>query len=194
MRRWLVEHVMTPATKNARKWLKPRPLLREAALYGLVLLAAGFLTNLWMTRNQVSGEPPSLSGQIIEPMAGEYRGRLDLAAYEKPMLLYFFAEWCPICRLQNPVIERLAKDYPVIGVAMQSGSAGKLRRYLDEAGLAIRVINDPDGRISREWGVNGVPAAFIIGPDGTVAYSTRGYATEAGLRGRLWLAGNKVAK
>ncbi len=187
---------MNGQSRGWKKWLDPRYLLRELAIYGLILLLAGFLGNLWMTRNQVTGEPPPLSGQIIEPAAGEYRGRLDLAANEKPMLLYFFAEWCPVCKLQNPVIERIAADYPVIGVAMQSGSAEKLRRYLTERGLNIRVVNDPDGRISREWGVDGVPAAFVIGAEGEIAYSTRGYATEAGLRSRLWLAGrgSKVAK
>ncbi|HHJ14417.1 MAG TPA: protein disulfide oxidoreductase [Gammaproteobacteria bacterium] len=167
-------------------------LLREVVLYGLVLLVAGFLGNLWMTRGQVSGAPPGLSGQIVQPdrvAGGTTAGRLDLAAYDKPMLLYFFAEWCPICKLQNPVIENIAEDYPVIGVAMQSGDAGKIRRYLEQRGLNIPVVNDPSGRISRSYGVNGVPAAFVIGPDGEIRYSTRGYATEAGLRSRLWLAG-----
>jgi thiol-disulfide isomerase/thioredoxin len=171
-----------------RKHLRPRKLLKEILSYGLIILVVGFLGNLWMTRSQVTGDPPPLSGEILELRSGERLGRLDLSAYDKPMLLYFFAEWCPICKLQNPVIEKIAVDYPVIGVAMQSGDAGKVRRYLTQRGLGIPVVNDPQGRISRAYGVNGVPAAFVIGADGAIRYSTRGYATEAGLRSRLWLA------
>jgi len=170
------------------KYLRPRKLLKEILSYGLIILVVGFLGNLWMTRNQVSGEPPPLSGQILELRSGERTGRLDLSAYEKPMLLYFFAEWCPICKLQNPVIENIAGDYPVVGIAMQSGDADKVRRYLTQRGLEIPVVNDPRGQISRAYGVNGVPAAFVIGSDGDIRYSTQGYATEAGLRSRLWLA------
>jgi len=182
-----------------KRYLDPRFLLREIALYALLLLVVGFLANLWMTRNQVTGRPPELSGQVIEPdgSAPARLGRLDLSAYDKPMLLYFFAEWCPICKLQNPVIAAIAEDYPVIGVAMQSGDAGRVRDYLQRRGLDIPVINDPRGRISRAYGVSGVPAAFVIGADGRIRHSTQGYATEAGLRSRLWLArdqSTKVAK
>ena len=173
--------------------------MRELLSYALVIAVAGFLGNLWMTRDQVTGKPPPLSGQIIDPLSGERTGRLDLAAWDKPMLLYFFAEWCPICKLQNPVIDNLSDDYPVVGIAMQSGDAEQIRRYLNERGLSIPVVNDPSGSISRAYGVNGVPAAFVIGPDGEIRYSTQGYATEAGLRSRLWLAqgdeqSRKVAK
>ncbi len=163
-------------------------LLRELLSYALIVALAGFFGNLWMTRDQATGKPPPLSGQIVDPGSGERTGRLDLAAWDKPMLLYFFAEWCPICKLQNPVIDKIADDYPVVGIAMQSGDAEKIRRYLQQRGLNIPVVNDPSGRISRAYGVNGVPAAFVIGSDGEIRYSTRGYATEAGLRSRLWLA------
>ena len=180
-------------------YLDPRFLLREMVLYALMFLVVGFLANLWMTRDQVSGQPPELAGQIIEPegFTPARPGRLDLSAYDKPMLLYFFAEWCPICKLQNPVIAAIAEDYPVIGVAIQSGDAARVRDYLQQRGLEIPVVNDPQGRISRAYGVDGVPAAFVIGPDGRIRHSTQGYATEAGLRSRLWLARqqhSKVAK
>lgn len=181
---------MSKNEKANGQMLKSKRLIREIAGYALALVVVGYIGNLWMTREQVSGKPPELVGQLIEPGVGRRDGLLDLAAYDKPMLLYFFAEWCPICKLQNPVISKLARDYPVVGVAMRSGDGQQVRAWLEQRGLDLPVVNDPQGRISRTYGVNGVPAAFIIGPDGQIASSTRGYATEAGLRSRLWLAGH----
>ena len=50
------------------------------------------------------------------------------------------------------------------------------------------VLMDEDGEIARGWGVNGVPASFIVDTDGNIRHAGMGYATEMGLRLRLWLA------
>ena len=107
---------------------------------------------------------------------------------KSPVLIYFFAEWCPICKVQHSVIENINEDYQVIGVAMQSGSLDIVKKYVNDNGITFNVVNDESGTISSDFGVNGVPASFIVDSQGIIQYSTRGYATEAGLRSRLWLA------
>ena len=47
---------------------------------------------------------------------------------------------------------------------------------------------DETGEIARRWGATGVPASFIVDGDGRITYAGMGYATEVGLRVRLWLA------
>jgi len=175
-------------TIDASIW---RRRLREILVYGLIFIVAGFVGNLWMTRDQAAGLAPvtravTLSGEtirfLVEPGAQKKQ-------QDELTLLYFFAEWCPICKLQNSTIQALSKDFNVIGIAMQSGDDSAVKRYLAERDIKFPVVNDLSGRISRAYGVNGVPATFIIDNQGKIHYSTRGYATAAGLRSRLWLSG-----
>ncbi|MBC8211316.1 MAG: protein disulfide oxidoreductase [Gammaproteobacteria bacterium] len=181
------------------KWLQTlfsRRGLKLLLVYGLIFVGSGFLGNLWMTRDQISGVLPQitsvdLSGTVVRLGYGSAPGEAIVLAdanLEKPLLVYFFAEWCPICKLQNGAISDLQPDYSVLGIAMQSGNDASVKQYMADQDIGFRVINDETGQISRLFHVNGVPAAFIVNQNGLIQYSTRGYASELGLRSRLWLS------
>jgi len=106
----------------------------------------------------------------------------------KPLLLHFWASWCPVCEMENDSIESLSKNYQVISVAMQSGTDMEVEQYLKENQLSFPTIIDEHGAIAKKFGIVGVPVSFIISPDGKIAFSEIGYTTELGLRIRLWLA------
>ncbi|NIR95441.1 MAG: protein disulfide oxidoreductase, partial [Gammaproteobacteria bacterium] len=95
--------------------------------------------------------------------------------------------WCPVCELEQGMIDNLSRDYPVISIAMQSGEAEEVIRYLSEQGVDYPVINDQQGSIARLYGVRGVPASFVLDSSGEVRFVTRGYTSEWGMRMRLWL-------
>jgi thiol-disulfide isomerase/thioredoxin len=107
----------------------------------------------------------------------------------KPAVVHFWASWCPVCELEQGMVQALASELPVITVAMQSGTAAEVRDYLRQQGVAYPVVNDERGRLSAQYGVKAVPASFILDSEGTVRFATRGYTTGWGLRIRLWLAG-----
>jgi len=147
----------------------------------LILLAG---VHWYKARPLADGLAPTLSGQTIETLEP-----IDLSLpADRPRLVHFWASWCPICKLEEGSIEALGADYEVITVAMQSGSAAEIRGYLSERGLDLRVIADPNGDIARRWGVQAVPASFIIDRSGQIRFRRVGYTTGFGLRARLWLA------
>jgi peroxiredoxin len=74
-------------------------------------------------------------------------------------------------------------------VALQSGDAAEVQAYMDKEGFRVPVVLDEDGAIGKSYGIRGVPAVFILGPDGNIRFSTMGWTSELGLRFRLWLAG-----
>jgi thiol-disulfide isomerase/thioredoxin len=130
-----------------------------------------------------SGAAPPLDGALVGG------GSFALAApQERPILVYFWASWCPVCRMSNGDIDALAGDHPVITVAMQSGSEAAVSAYLAREGLSFPVISDPDGALAGRWGVPAVPASFVVDRDGQIRFSSVGYTTGAGLRARLWAA------
>lgn len=157
---------------------------RSTALYFLVFVVASFAGNLWMTRDQVQGDAPEI---VAQSLTGSLF-RQDFKRLNNSVLIYFFADWCPICKLQQSVIASINEDVQVIAIAMQSGTVENVRQYVADNEVPYLVVNDEYGKISADYGVKGVPAAFIVDPKGRIKYTTRGYATEAGLRSRVWLA------
>jgi len=183
--------------KQLFSWRRVRLIL----VYVLIIFVSSFIGNIWMTRDQASGQ---LSSVVFKDIQGadfnlEFN-RVDNSApastqvlsdnpdlQDKPVLLYFFADWCPICKVQHSVISSISPNARVLGVAMQSGDDENVRKYVAKQGIDFKVINDENGAISRSLGVNGVPAAFIIDNTGQITFSTRGYTSTIGMLSRIWL-------
>ncbi|MGB5260792.1 MAG: protein disulfide oxidoreductase, partial [Gammaproteobacteria bacterium] len=157
-----------------RRW--PRWLL-ELSVAALVFL----LLQAWMTRDAPRGAAPDIAGVLLDgtPVTlAELRG--------KPALVHFWATWCPICGLEQGSIDALAKDYPVLTVAIDESPSNDIRAYLREAGVDYPVLHDPGNDIARAYAIRGVPTSFVIDPVGNISFVERGYTTGLGLRLRLW--------
>jgi thiol-disulfide isomerase/thioredoxin len=138
----------------------------------------------WQQSGTASGPAPVLAGELLDGKP------VVLAAFAgQPVLVHFWATWCPICRAEQDSIDALARDLPVISVAMQSGSREEVVQFLRNEALSFPVLNDPDGSIAAQWGVRAVPASFIVDGAGQIRFLEIGYTTGVGLRLRLWLAG-----
>lgn len=85
-------------------------------------------------------------------------------------------------------IAAIAKDHPVVTVALQSGTHEELRRLMRDLGHDFPVIPDPDGQLAHRWGVSGVPTTFVVDAAGRIRQASVGVGTEWGLRLRLWIA------
>jgi peroxiredoxin len=160
-----------------RRWRTWLGRLGFAALLAVVFFGVRF----YQQRTLVEGPAPALRATRLDS------GSFDLAAARgTPVLVYFWATWCPVCRLEQGSIESLARDYRIVTVALQSGDAAVVQKYLAEHGLRAPVINDPDGAIAHRWGVHVTPTLFFLDPDGMIRFRELGYTTEAGMRMRLW--------
>ena len=164
-----------PGTK--RRWLR-------RAGEAVVLLALVLGMRAWQQSGIASGPAPALAGVLLDgkPVA--------LTAFAgRPVLVHFWATWCPICSAEQGSIDALARDTPVITVAMQSGERDAVVQHMRKEALSFPVLNDPDGLIAAQWGVRAVPASFVVDGAGQIRYVEVGYTTGVGLRLRLWLAG-----
>ena len=158
---------------------------RGYALNVLIFVVLVVGIRLWQQRDMVSGPAPVLQGVMLS-------GQSYVLARQpgKPVLVHFWASWCPICRAEQGSIQALHEQgSEVVGIALQSGSAAEVQRYMREQGTGFPTLNDPDGRIAALWGVHATPASFILSPDGRIRFVEVGYTSGIGLRLRLWLAG-----
>jgi thiol-disulfide isomerase/thioredoxin len=150
----------------------------------MIVLVIFFGVQWYKSRPLASGTAPPLLGRTV---SGE---QVDLAALRgKPVLVHFWATWCPTCKLEEGSIDALSGDYQVITVAMQSGGEREVATYLRERDLGFDAIVDPYGEIATAWGVRGVPASFVLDADGSIRFGAVGYTPGIGLRGHLWAAG-----
>jgi peroxiredoxin len=151
----------------------------------LVVLLVFVAIKTYMQRDLVQGPAPALHDTFID---GQPANLQNLQG--KPVLLYFWATWCPVCKMQNGSVAAISRDHTVVTVAMNSGTDLEIEAFLNEKQLSFPVIADESGVIASQFGVNGVPTSFIIDPAGNIAFTEMGYTTEWGLRLRLWLADN----
>lgn len=175
------QETATPA-KPSRK----RVWVRRAIELAVVIVVI-FGVRSWQQRDIVSGAAPSLQGMLL--LDGKPLAAMSPEQAGKPVLVHFWATWCPICRTEQGSIEKIAADhFNVVTVAMQSGANDSVAKFMAEQKLSFPVLNDADGMTSAEWGVHAVPASFIVDGNGKIRFVEVGYTTEIGLRLRLWLA------
>ncbi|MDV3240336.1 MAG: protein disulfide oxidoreductase [Methylocaldum sp.] len=158
--------------------------LKQIVVFGSTAVVLYIGVQLIATRSLVSGMPPPIRATALDGTA------LDVPKPEgRPAVIYFWASWCQICKAMQSSIRSLARDTPLVSVALLSGDETEVREYVKREGFEFPVVLDQDGAIGRDYGIRGVPAVFILGPDGHIRFSTIGYTSELGLRLRLWLAG-----
>ena len=145
-----------------------------------VLLYLGL--RAYMQRDMAQGTAPDIQASTLTQQA------FRLSDAPRPLLVHFWATWCAICKLEQASIQSISADYPVITIAMQSGSDADIQAYLNEHQLDFPVINDASGELSARYGVQGVPASFIVNDQQQIMAVERGFTTEWGLRLRLWWA------
>ena len=138
------------------------------------------LLQAFMQRDMRSGTVPELP---VKTISGEDSASLML---HKPAIIYFWGSWCGICATIQGTISGVLHDYSGVTIALRSGNNADVLNYMQNNNLDWQVINDNDGTLAQKFGVNAVPAVFIVAPDGTISFVTLGYVTEVGLRLRLW--------
>jgi thiol-disulfide isomerase/thioredoxin len=159
-----------------------RKIGKSLLSWGVVLALIAAIP-FYVSRDLVTGPPPEISGPLT---SGERF--MGLATLGKPAVIYFWASWCGVCKLMQPTLRSLAGDFPMITVALQSGDITAVKAYMKKNALDAPTVVDEEGAIAAEYGVRGVPAVFMVDGDGAIRYAMTGYATELGLRIRLWLA------
>ncbi|WP_207781961.1 redoxin domain-containing protein [Phytoactinopolyspora limicola] len=99
---------------------------------------------------EVSG--PDFTGTTVD---GEPFDGASLAG--QPVVLWFWAPWCPKCVAQAPTVLSVAAEHAdevvVVGVAGLA-AADDMPAFIDDTGTGeLTHLSDPDGHIWREYGV-----------------------------------------
>lgn len=157
-----------------RRWGKEALWL---LLFGVVISTA---LDLWRGPALPEGNPlPTLTLQ------DGTTADLQAMSRERPLLVYYWASWCAVCRFTTPTVEQLWQDGEnVLTVALRSGNTQQLSKGMGKKRLTFPTHNDERGDLAARWQVSVTPS-FLIVKDGKVVSTTTGWSSGLGLKLRL---------
>ncbi len=152
----------------------------------LLLLAYGFRTNPRDVPSPLVGLPaPPLSMSMFDG------GQTTLEQLRgKPVIVNFWASWCyPACYEEAPALEASWQAYRdrglvVLGVDIQDREADA-RGFIERFKLTFPNGADPQGKISIDYGVYGVPETFFVDRSGKIHYKHVGALTKEILKAKI---------
>ena len=91
----------------------------------------------------------------------------DLAALQgRVVLLNFWATWCEPCRAEMPSLDLLARRHEADGLTVLAinfkETARTIRRFLERVPLALPVLLDQDGAVTRAWQTRIFPSTVLV--------------------------------
>lgn len=151
-----------------------------------IVLAVAFAIGLTLRPGEI---PSALIGKPVPafelpPVKGRTLGLSSTDLEGEVSLVNVFASWCVECRVEHPILMKLANDgtVPVHGLNYKD-RPDDASTWLDELGDPYtRTGADVNGRVGIEWGVYGVPETFVVDRSGRIAYKHIGALTPEVLR------------
>lgn len=91
----------------------------------------------------------------------------------KPLLLEFWATWCPPCRTSIPHLNEIHAKFKdrglqVVGVTDEPNAA--IKKFQKDVPMDYAVATDTGGRLNEKMGVSSIPTAFLISTSGEVVW------------------------
>jgi len=160
---------------NPRHW---KPLIPAHAL-GLIAGAGAFLYSPQAdAANNAALAPPALGaeapGWTLEDPEGEKHSLEDYRG--KVVVLDFWATWCGPCKKVMPDMQKLHekhKDQGLVVIGMNAWERGDAPAYMKQQGFDYKLLLNADDA-AQKYGVRGIPAFFVIAPDGKLAWHGTG--------------------
>ncbi|EGV19767.1 TlpA family protein disulfide reductase [Thiocapsa marina] len=143
----------------------------SALLFSSAALTADEPQTLTPMSDDIQAPEFDLQGPAGEPQRlADHRG--------KPVILNFWATWCPPCRAEMPSMQRAHETLNDEGVSVIAVNVGEdaetIVRFLSETDIDFSIPMDLDSEVVQSYPVKGLPTTFVIDPEGRLVYSATG--------------------
>jgi peroxiredoxin len=100
----------------------------------------------------------------------DYRG--------EPLIVNFWATWCPPCRAEMPSMQRAWEKIREEGIAMLAINVGEnedmIFPFTAEYPVEFPLLMDLDSKVTQQWKVRGLPTTIVVDPAGRMVYRAVG--------------------
>jgi peroxiredoxin len=167
--------------------------------WSVLLVALALLGGAWIAMSRAPAQQGASSALAEAPLAG-YRApeftltstqgeEISLADFRgRPVVLNFWATWCPPCRAEMPEFQAASVKYN--GQAAFLGvDQGEILPVVADYGAALGItyplLLDQDNKVNRLYGVTALPTTVFVDGDGVVRELFSGIVSGAVLEDRI---------
>ncbi|MEF9426345.1 MAG: TlpA family protein disulfide reductase [Candidatus Mariimomonas ferrooxydans] len=123
----------------------------------------------WVIERLVGKEAPEFTAKDLSGNS------VTLSAFKgRPILLNFWATWCPDCREERPYLNFLYSEYKdrglVIIAVSTDKSVQKVKAYLERTPMNFTILHDSSNKAAESYGVYSLPASFLIDRRGIIKH------------------------
>lgn len=104
---------------------------------------------------------------------------------DKPILVNYWATWCPPCVREFPDLEEMYKNYKdkMNFIAVNSAETKSvIEAFMTKNKFTIPVAMDSDNRVGMMYGIQSIPTTFIVNTEGVIVFAQLGMMTKTQMK------------
>jgi len=166
------------------------PSSRRPIRFGALLLAVGLIAAACSSSSSSSGDGSTPVGTDIDLAFSTFDGGTgNLTDYlGKPLVINFFAAWCPNCISEMPdfeaVHQELGDSVNFVGLSIDTAAADALD-LIARTGITYDTGWDPDTSVYTAFGGFAMPTTIFVDSSGTIIEVFSGALSANALRDRI---------
>jgi len=129
---------------------------------------------VWYERVPFSPGSASAAKPSEVPFVNQTQESVTLNQFKgKPLVLNFWATWCPVCVKKMGTLNRFAEKFQanggvVLAISQDRGGLKVVQDYYTRNGYDknLAIYLEPSGQLANAFGVNGFPTAILIDAEG----------------------------
>jgi thiol-disulfide isomerase/thioredoxin len=107
----------------------------------------------------------------------------------KPVIINFWATWCPPCRAETPDLQEVHRELgdkvAILSVNATSQDGGDVAGFMREFGVTFTVVLDPEGKAFEAYNIRGLPTTIFVDRAGIVNEVFTGAVNKAYIESKL---------
>ncbi len=134
-------------------------------------LAAAFCLTLATPAFAVSGK--GNVGTVLTKIGVKYIKNKPEQTIGKPMIVEFWATWCPPCRASIPHLNEVYKKYKdkgLVVVGITSEDDNLVEKFMKQVPMEYSVAQDKGDDWGKQFGIKGIPHALLVDKTGKIVW------------------------